>query len=138
MDLQLHIFLNIIAFVLLGISISFSGLYVLQQKLLKEKKLNMIQKIPSLESSDHWAARFVVLGWITLLSSTFVGIYLAHEVWGSSWLYQPKILMAIVTCFWYFIFILMRLRFDYRGSKFSFINLLGFISFLSTFLYSLR
>ncbi|MEZ4705070.1 MAG: cytochrome c biogenesis protein CcsA [Bdellovibrionota bacterium] len=137
MNINIHILLNIISLMLLTLSMSFSTLYVLQQRWLKTKQFTLIQRLPSLETSDLWAARLLVCGWIVLLSSTLIGIYIAHDMWDQSWHKNPKILMAMTTCFWYLVFIIMRAKFDYRGSKFSLINLLGYTSLLITFVYSI-
>ncbi len=127
----LVLFLAIASFVIAFVSGLF---YLLAQRDLKHKRFSQwLRLLPSLEALDRVAIRSVILGAVALSLGMISGIYLAHSVWATNWISDPKFILTTLTWAWYVLLLVFRGVFGWRGARFFFFMVVGFFLLMVTF-----
>jgi cytochrome c-type biogenesis protein CcsB len=71
--------------------------YLVQERSLRLKKLGRIsRRLPSLSALDAWSYRAVALGFPLLTFGIATGSVWAAREWGSYWLWEPKLTLALL------------------------------------------
>jgi len=61
------------------------------------------------------------------------GIYMAHSVWESDWIRDPKVIFSLLTWAWYIILLAVRFAYGWRGTRFFVLIVIGFVFVMATF-----
>lgn len=85
---------------------------------LKVKKPSWMKIFPSLETMHRYILRLLYFTFIVLTLLIINGIVLAHEIWDTNWLSQPKMLAAMSTWLYFFIMLIVRFWKGLRGKNF--------------------
>ncbi|MBP1930390.1 cytochrome c biogenesis protein [Ammoniphilus resinae] len=135
--LFIHISLAFISYGALSISSVLSGMYLLQNKLLKEKKWNpLLLKLPSLGILELYAYRLAMIGVPTLLLALILGMIWAYVVVKHSVWLDPKVLMSLVVIFGYGTYLYQRITASSQGKKLARLNVVAFTTILLNYLVS--
>ena len=71
--------------------------YLVQERSLRLKKLGRLsQRLPSLSALDAWSYRAMALGFPLLTFGIATGSVWAAREWGSYWLWEPKLTLALL------------------------------------------
>lgn len=131
----IHIVGCLIAF--LGFAASFvaSAGYILQEHMLKAKKVNRLQRfLPALDRADRVAYRMVALGFLMLTLGIITGV-LWHQVSrGIWWSWDPKETWSLITWLVYAAYLHVRVVSGWRGRWTNWLLLAGFACMLVTVL----
>lgn len=134
--LFIHISLALMSYVAFSISSILSIVYLLQNKMLKEKRWSpLLRKLPSLGQLDLYAYHLTMVGVPLLFLSLILGVLWAHIIGESIWL-DPKLLMTILVVVVYGMYLYRRVTYDWQGKKLATMNLMAFAFVLLNFLIS--
>ncbi len=118
-----------------GFALAFgvSALYLLVRRRLKHKKLDHLNRLPSLETLDRLNTRFVVLGFAALTVGIAVG-----GIWAASMperpVMGPTVYGSLITWLWYAAAIQVRVVGGWRGRLAAGFSVLGFLGLVITLL----
>lgn len=108
--------------------------YWLQERMLKTKRINAIQKhLPPLDVLDRFAYRMVTLSFPMLTLGIITGALWAQDAWGSYWSWDPKEIWALITWLIYAAYLHVRVMQGWRGKRANRLLLTGFVSVIVTF-----
>jgi cytochrome c-type biogenesis protein CcsB len=130
--IYIHTPLVILGYVAFFVAFSAAVLYLFQERELKHKKV-FFNRLPSLEICDDLAYRSLAVGFPLMTLGILSGALWAQQVWGALWISDPKILLAFVTWLIYLLLIHYRLIAGWRGKKFAYLAIVGFVGVLVTF-----
>jgi ABC-type uncharacterized transport system permease subunit len=126
--LVMHVVIILIAYVALAFAFAASLLYLLQESLLKRKKLGALwQKLPSLQVADEWIYRATTFGLTALTVGLSIGVLWLREHPGYAALRDPQVLISIATWLTFAIYLGARWKLGWRGRKSNFVVVGGFI-----------
>lgn len=134
--LILHIISAILSYVALSLSFVFSAMYLLQEKLLREKRFNRwFLHLPGLETLDSYAYRSVLIGFPLLLIAMVFG-----TVWGEVVLHRwilldPKPIATVAVWLMYAVYLVLRIQSGWAGKNLVWYNCLCFIAVLLNFAF---
>jgi len=113
-----HLVFSIIADATMLMAGVFSAVYLLQDKLLKEKKVATIWKrFPPLPMIDNIFANFLLIGFICMTLSMTTGTYLAAHYWGDDWYIDPRQVWSFLMWLSTATLLFLRLALGFRGKK---------------------
>ena len=135
--LIIHVISILISYVALAFAFASSLLYLLQDNLLKRKKLSGLwQKLPSLQVADEWIYRATAFGLAALTLGLLSGVLWLRLHPDYAVLRDPKVLISLATWLTFAIYLIARWRLGWRGRKSNWVVVGGFIllaiSFLAT------
>ncbi len=134
--LFIHISLAFISYGAFSISFILSIMYLLQNKILKEKRWTpLLQKLPSLGLLDVYAYRLTMIGVPLLLLALILGVLWAHII-GQSVGFDPKLMMSILVLVVYGTYLYRRISYDWQGKKLATMNVVAFAIVLLNYLIS--
>jgi ABC-type uncharacterized transport system permease subunit len=124
------IHLGLIFLGLVGYAVSFalSSLFLVQRRRLKNKILDGIQELPSLETLDGLNFRTQSLGFVALTSGIAMGFFLILEVEPTRSLNGPTIWGTGAVWLWYAIGLQTRLVGGWRGKTAAVFGVVGFVA----------
>lgn len=136
---SIHVMAILASFGLFAVSSSCAILYLLQNRLLKQRRHNaLFRRIPPLETLDRtayyavaYATPLLTLGLVLGIIRTF-GSDLNHPV--GVWLRDPHTITAFFTWLVYLIYFLSRLLLNWRGVRLQYLLILGFLVALSLYM----
>lgn len=109
--------------------------YTLQERMLKTKRINSLQKhLPSLDLLDQFAYRMVAFSFPMLTLAIVTGALWAQTAWGSYWHWDPKETWALITWLVYAAYLHVRVMQGWRGKWANRLILTGFGCIIITFL----
>lgn len=85
-------------------------------------------------TQDIVAYKSVAFGFLFLSVGIITGAVWANKAWGSYWSWDPKETWALITWFIYAVYIHTRVRVGIKARTAAYLNILGFISVLFTYL----
>lgn len=136
--LGVHIVFSLLGFVAFAVAFIVGLMYLLQHRLLKEKRFNMLYaQLPSLDLLDEMNQGTILLGFPLLT----IGI-LAGAIWGAGpghggiWSWTPKQVLTVVTWLFYLLILHGRMNFGWRAKRAASLAIIGFIVVGVTFLYA--
>jgi len=90
--------------------------------------------LPSLAKLDVMQYRIVAVGWALLALGIITGAMWAKEAWGAYWQWDPKETAALASWIVYAIYIHLHTRPEWRGTRTTLINVIGFASIVFCYL----
>jgi ABC-type uncharacterized transport system permease subunit len=135
--LIIHVVIILVAYVALAFAFAASLIYLLQESLLKQKKLGGLwQKLPSLQVADEWIYRATTFGQAALTVGLLTGVLWQMQHPDYAALRDPKVLGSLATWLIFAIYLAARWKLGWRGRKSNLVVVCGFvllaISFLGT------
>ena len=134
--LIVHVVIILISYVALALAFAASLIYLLQDGLLKRKKLTGLwQRLPSLHVADDWVYRATSFG----LAMLTVGI-ITSVLWQQldfpdyAVLRDPKVLLSLVTWLTFALYMAARWWLGWSGRRSSLVVVCGFVLMLISFL----
>lgn len=132
--LVVHISLAILSYGFFTLSFIFSIMYLLQYRLLKQKKWNaMLFRLGDLTKLDHFSYVAVILGVPLLLIAIILGVtwgYVSADVF---YWYDSKTLGSFLVLIVYVIYLVLRVVKGYQGRAISIFNTAAFLFLLINF-----
>jgi len=134
--LVMHVVMILIGYVALAFAFAASLLYLLQEALLKRKRLSGLwQRLPSLQVADEWIYHATTFGLVMLTLGLFTGM-----VW-RQWhepdyavLHDPKVLFSIATWLTFALYLAARWWLGWRGHRTNLVVVYGFVLLVISFL----
>jgi len=132
----LHVGFAYIGDALLGVSACLAGMYLIQEKQLKRKKIGTLYyRLPSLEVLDRLSYRCIGFGFLFLTLGILIGSLWLYSVQGGYIDWQDgRQTSTLLTWFLYAALLHGRLNAGWRGRKVAWLNIIGFLVILITFL----
>ncbi|MCF8563535.1 cytochrome c biogenesis protein [Alicyclobacillus tolerans] len=125
--LVLHIALAMFSYACFSFAFIFSFMYLIQRRLLREKRWHTwFFRLPSLESLDLYAYRFILIGFPVLLVAMVLGSIWERITLGHLSLSDPKPLATIVLWMMYGGYLFVRKRTGWGSAKYNWYNLFCF------------
>lgn len=122
-----HIILILFGQALFAIAFISGLLYIFEEKKIKSKQLgSMLQKFPSLTTLDRINHICLIVGFPFMTIGLALGLLLAKEIWGASWVWGQKETWSLVTWLLYAVLIHGRLSSGWKGRKAALGAVLGF------------
>ena len=124
-----HVFLIVAGYVALAFAFVASLLYLVQEDLLKRKKLTGLwQKLPSLGAADEWIFRATAFGVALLTLGLITGIaFSSVQIAGYAPLSDPKVLFSGATWAIFAAYLLARWRLGWHGRRSNLVVIYGFV-----------
>lgn len=134
--LPLHVWFSFLGDALLGISACFAGMYLIQEKQLKRKKIGpLYYRLPPLDVLDRLSYRCISIGFPFLTIGILIGSIWLKTVQGGYIDWQDgRQTATLLTWFLYAALLHGRLIAGWRGRRVAWMNIIGFLVILSTFL----
>ncbi len=132
-----HACLSIIANAFLALAFLGAIMHLLQERELKQKRFGFFySRLPSLESLERLNHHCLSAGFALMTLGMFVGYVWARQLWGGhDWLWQPKIIAAMITWFLYAVLLHRRLTMGWRGRRSAIITIIAFSAVLLTMVF---
>jgi len=127
-----------IALVLIGIAafvLNFAGavMYLIQERALKAKRPETFYyRLPSLETLDRLTYRTLALGFPFLTTGLLLGALWAQRLWGSSFAFDPLVLLSLIAWAIYAATLAGRAAAGWHGRRAAYFALVGFAALVVT------
>ncbi|MEW6441044.1 MAG: cytochrome c biogenesis protein CcsA [bacterium] len=134
--LPLHVWFAFLGDALLGVSACLSAMYLIQERQLKKKRISRFYyRLPPLDMLDRLSYRCVSIGFPALTIGILTGAFWLKTVQGSyiDWR-DGRQTATLLTWFLYAALLHGRLTAGWRGRRVAWLNVLGFLVILITFL----
>ncbi|RUM36040.1 MAG: c-type cytochrome biogenesis protein CcsB [Desulfobulbus sp.] len=137
--LPLHASIAIIADSFLALAAIGGGMYLLQERELKQKRFGFFySRLPSLEALDKLNQHCISIGFPLMTLGMITGYIWAKQIWGGrDWHWDPKIIWSMITWFLYAGLMHQRFTVGWRGRRAAMMTLLAFCAVLLTLLFQL-
>ncbi len=134
--LPLHVWFAFLGDALLGISACFAGMYLMQERQLKRKKIGALYyRLPPLDVLDRLSYRCISIGFPFLTLGILTGSIWLKSVQGGYIDWQDgRQTATLLTWFLYAALLHGRLIAGWRGRRVAWMNIVGFLVILLTFL----
>ncbi len=128
---EAHVVVAFLAYAVFVVSFAVEITHLIFEKYLR----NIAQAFGlPLEGFHRYAHRLVLFGFPLLAFAIFSGAAWANDAWGRYWSWDPKETWSLITWTVYAIYLHSRAIAKWRGNTASFLNVLGFICMIMTFL----
>lgn len=125
--LVLHITLAFLSYAAFSISFIFSIMYLIQSKMLKEKRWNnMFRRMPALDKLDAFTYRLIIVGFPLLLVAMILGVSWYYTQFGSVLILDAKPLVSVVLLGLYVVWLYLRTASGWSGRKLAWWNVASF------------
>jgi cytochrome c-type biogenesis protein CcsB len=129
-----HVASLFLANALFALAFSLGIMYLLQERCIKKKNFGFLyERLPSLERLDSIAHFCLMSGFPLMTAGLLTGFAYASVVWHSSWSWDPKEILSLVTWVIYAVLVHERLTVGWRGRRAAWLSILGFSATLVTF-----
>lgn len=116
--LLLHVALLLAAYAALLISLIASGLYLVQERRLKQKRTSQARTwLPPLETTDQIALKALLFGLPCMTAGLLIGSVVALETIGPAFFADPKVLLSLAMWLVYIAMIFIRRHSGLRGRR---------------------
>lgn len=131
----IHVVSSLISYASFVLAFAAAAGYIAQEKMLKAKRINSLQRhLPALSVMDSLAYKLVSLGFPMLTLGIVTGSLWAQSAWGRYWGWDPKETWALITWLVYAAYLHVRMVQGRRGKWANRILVAGFLCVLVTFL----
>ncbi|MCI5072121.1 cytochrome c biogenesis protein CcsA [bacterium] len=115
-----HMSSNCTGVIFLSMSLILGANYIRNQNLIKRHSdFNQLDLVTlSLSRIDHMMSKLLFVVFAAINISLLTGIVLAHSLWDSSWLSNPKFIVSALMWWMFAILVWGRLKKGWRGKKF--------------------
>lgn len=135
--LFIHITMALFSYGLFSLSAVFSVMYLLQNKMLKEKRWNkMLRRLPSLDQLDMFSFQLNIFGVPMLLLAIILGVIWANIKIENSFWFDPKVLMSLLVLLAYSSYLYQRVKTGWQGRRLALWNLTAFFTILLNYFVS--
>jgi len=125
--LILHITLAFFSYAAFSISFIFSIMYLIQSKMLKEKRWNnTFRRLPALDKLDLFTFRLIIIGFPLLLTAMILGVNWYYMRFGSVLILDAKPIVSVVLLALYAVWLYLRLATGWSGRKLAWWNVAAF------------
>ena len=125
--LFIHVLLALLGYAALFVTCVASIMYLIQERELKSKKPHAFYyRLPPLGTLDELGYRSMAVGFVLITLGVISGSFWAFIEWGTSWVVDPKIILAFVTWGIYLVLIFTRWTVGWRGRKAAYFAIVGF------------
>jgi cytochrome c-type biogenesis protein CcsB len=131
----IHVVTSLIGYASFALAFSSALVHVLQERLLKAKRIDVLQKrLPSLDALDRFSYSMVALGFPMFTLGIVTGSLWAQSAWGSYWSWDPKETWSLITWLVYAAYLHVRMFLGWRGKLANRLLVAGFTCVLITYL----
>ncbi len=134
--LTLHVIITLGGYVALAFAFAASLLYLVQENLLKHRKLSGLwRRLPSLHVADEWIFRATAFGLALLTMGIGTGVFFGawHEPRYSP-LHDPKVLFSMATWLTFALYLGARVWLGWHGRRSNLVVIYGFVLMVISFL----
>lgn len=132
----LHVTLNILAYSAFALAFILSTIFLLQNQLLRRRKLNLVfWRYPSLDLLEWMTRSAVIVGLIALCAGASFGFVWAHRLRGHYWNGDPKEIVTLLLLLIYAAYLWLGRTPAWRGARASVLCMTNFL--LVIFSYSI-
>lgn len=125
--LAVHITLAFLSYAAFSLSFIFSVMYLIQSKLLREKRWNKVfRRLPALDKLDTLTTRLIVIGFPLLLTAMILGVNWYYTVFGSILIWDAKPIFSVVLIVIYAAYLYLRKAIGWSGRKLAWWNVVSF------------
>ncbi|MFD2169034.1 cytochrome C assembly family protein [Tumebacillus lipolyticus] len=125
--LVLHITLAFLSYAAFSISFIFSIMYLIQSKMLKEKRWNnMFRRMPALDKLDAFTYRLIMVGFPLLLLAMILGVNWYYKQYGVILILDAKPVVSVLVLGFYVVWLYLRRASDWSGRKLAWWNVASF------------
>jgi len=125
--LVLHITLAFLSYAAFSLSCIFSVMYLLQSKLLKEKRWNnMFRRLPALDKLDSFTFKLIIVGFPMLLVAMILGVNWYYTVNNSILVWDAKPVVSVFLLGCYIVWLYLRVGSGWSGRKLAWWNIVSF------------
>ena len=134
--MPLHVFFAFLGDALLGVAACFAVMYLIQERQLKKKKIGAFyDRLPSIETLDRMTYRCISIGFPCLTLGILTGVIWLKQTSGNYVDWQDgRQTATLLTWFLYAAILHGRLIVGWRGRRVAWMNIIGFLIILLTFL----
>ena len=130
----IHTIFSVTGFVFFGISFCVGIMYLIQDRLLKQKRLtNFFYKLPPLNVLDEISMKVLSVGFFLLTLGIMTGFFWAKTVFGAISIADAKMLFAMLSWILYLVIYHGRYNLGWRAKKGAFLSVLGFVCVMAAF-----
>lgn len=131
----LHVTLNVLAYAAFGISFVLSAIYLLQNRLLRDRRLGIVfWRFPALEVLERMSRSGVIVGVAALLGGVSLGFVWSKRLHGQYFTGDAKEIVSVLILFCYVGYIWLGRKTQWRGARAAVLCILSF--FLVVFSYT--
>lgn len=109
------------------------ALLVQEYQVKSRRPSDLCYRLPALEELDALNGALIAFAFPVLFAGIVMGVLWAHVAWGKFWLWDAKVIWALVTAFVYGAFLVLRLLAGWRGRRAVYMSMLGFACVVFTF-----
>lgn len=129
-----HVTLNILAYSAFTISFVLSLIYLLQNRVLRDRQLgSTFWRFPPLEVLDRMSRSSVVVGTAALTVGIILGVMEASALWASGWSLDPKVVASLLILLLYIAYLWLGNRTAWRGARASLLCIVNFLVVLFSY-----
>ncbi len=138
--LPAHASVAIVADAFLALAAIGGGMYLLQERELKQKKFGFFfSRLPSLEMLDKLNNHCISIGFPLMTVGMITGYIWARQIWGGrNWHWDPKIIWSMITWLLYAGLMHQRFTVGWRGRRAALMTIIAFGAVLLTLLFQLK
>lgn len=129
-----HVLLNLLSHTILFVSIIFSLMFLYQYKNIKNKKINKIGRLPSLDLIEKVNFLLITLSFPLMTIGLVLGLVLSKNQIGSYW-FGTVATISVLSWSIYFLLILLRSIYKISGYRISYLSISGFITILAGYIF---
>lgn len=131
-----HIASSLFSYACFALAFGATLAYAWQQRLLKAKRLGVLQQhLPPLHTVDRLAYEMVMLGFFTLTIGIVTGALWAETAWGDFWSWDPKETWALITWLVFAGYLHVRIISGWQGKWANRLVITGFACVLITYFW---
>jgi len=126
-----HIVLTVLGevFFFVGAAVSIVYLAVNRQLRLRKISSSLFARLPSLSDFDRLLGETLLAGFILLTLGMVLGFMFAERYWGATWIFDPKVLLCLLTWLVYALLLILRqVSSAYRGRTSATLAVVGFLA----------
>lgn len=134
--LFLHVAMALLSYACFLLAAIFSIMYLIQEKLLKEKRWNdLFRRLPALDQLEHFSYRLVMFGFPLLLIAMILGAIWYNARFDHVLVFDPKPVVSVILLAVYGIYLYLRVSAGWLGRRLAWINITAFIGVILNYLF---
>ncbi|MFC4767877.1 cytochrome C assembly family protein [Effusibacillus consociatus] len=133
--LVLHVTMAFLSYACFLLATIFSIMYLIQEKLLKEKRWNdLFRRLPSLDQLEQFSYRLIVFGFPMLLVAMILGAIWYNARFDQVLILDPKPVVSVALLVIYGIYLYLRVSAGWLGRRLAWINITAFMAVVINYL----
>jgi HemX protein len=126
--LVLHVTMAFLSYASFLLATIFSIMYLIQEKLLKEKRWNdLFRRLPSLDQLEQFSYRFIIFGFPLLLIAMILGAIWYNARFHQLLILDSKPVVSTALLVVYGVYLYLRLSAGWTGRRLAWINIFAFL-----------